>query len=69
MITAKSKIMINGAIYDMAKFKEKFNIVVNVYDKSNELYIPSKEFVKFRNLIEQYIEPSMAYKLGPSKTA
>ena len=26
MITAESKIMINGAIYDMAKFKEKFNI-------------------------------------------
>ena len=50
-------------------FKEKFNIIVNIYDKSNELYIPSKEFVKFRNLIEQYIEPSMAYKLGPSKTA
>lgn len=32
-------------------FYKKFNISVNYYTKSHEIYIPAKEFNKFRSLI------------------
>lgn len=45
-------------------FKEKFNINVNLNcECDNLVYVPSKEFPKFKALIEPYIIPSMKYKL------
>lgn len=45
-------------------FKDKFNIEVTLNIKSgNIVYIPSKEFPKFKKLIEPYIIPSMKYKI------
>lgn len=44
-------------------FIEKFNIQTHFYEKTHVTYIPSKEFPKFKKLIEPYIIPSMQYKI------
>lgn len=46
-------------------FKEKYNIIVRFHKKgkSYRIYIPRSEYNKFRKIIEEYIHPSMNYKL------
>lgn len=44
-------------------FSKKFDINVTLNCTSNLVYIPTKEFPKFKNLISPYIIPSMKYKL------
>ncbi len=44
--------------------KEKFDINATINcESSNLVYIPSKEFPKFKSLIEPYIVPCMKYKI------
>jgi len=46
-------------------FNEKYKITMNYHKKGNNyrIYIPRKEYEKFKNLIEEYIHISMKYKL------
>lgn len=46
-------------------FQDKYNIVVNFHKKGNSyrIYISRSEYDKFRILIQDYIHPSMFYKL------
>lgn len=45
-------------------FLTKFDIKVSIYEKSHQIYIPVKEFIKFAELIKPYIIEDMYYKLG-----
>lgn len=47
-------------------FKKKFDIDISFHKKGNNyrIYIPRKDSVKFRNLIEEYMHESMLYKLS-----
>lgn len=47
-------------------FKDKFSISVTVYSKSHITYIPAKEAIKFKSLVEPYIVPCMRYKIQRS---
>lgn len=47
-------------------FKEKFNIIVNIYTKLHLIYFPKKESFKFQKLILPYIIDSMKYKIHKS---
>lgn len=46
-------------------FIKKYNIVVSFHKKGNNyrIYIPTKYFDNFKNLIKPYIVDSMSYKL------
>lgn len=80
MITAESKIMINGAIYDMAKFKEKFNIdtdekaieIANILvnrGKASEYVSTTKEKRILEDAMKQEMVSDVVKKLDEEKEA
>lgn len=46
-------------------FKNKYDIKISFHKQrlNYRIYIPRKEYNKFKNLIEEYVHPSMKYKL------